>query len=417
MSDINFLDNKKNNQDQKSKEQKEELAWSKPQKEIKNPKKSPFSFFSSLNKKSVDKDSKPEINKNKIKQSRAEILNLIKRHEYSQPPIKNNNKSFLSNLSHKFKGQPAPKDILIDYQKIFNQEKEHKKNIGQFYSEPEVDNKPMVKTKQKPAKNWFNFKNFFINKQKVSPSIEEAKIEKVELSEVKEANPPVVLEKEKVAKQEEKQTEINKEEEIKKKEEWDNSQYEQIRQQVLETNLIKGEIITFFDWHSKIGIVASAFLIPIFVIGASYYGLALYQKSNEAKNAEQMQKFLEVEQEIAKEEVDLKEISDFQAKLKVISKVFSQHIYWTNFFKFLEDNTIKDVYFVNFEGDTSGNYKLDSLATKYSSIPEQINTFKNNKKINNVLAEGGEMVAGNEKNKTLVKFILNFSVSKDIFTE
>ena len=50
MSDINFLDNKKNNQDQKSKEQKEELVWSKPQKEIKNPKKSPFSFFSSLNK-------------------------------------------------------------------------------------------------------------------------------------------------------------------------------------------------------------------------------------------------------------------------------------------------------------------------------------------------------------------------------
>ena len=83
----------------------------------------------------------------------------------------------------------------------------------------------------------------------------------------------------------------------------------------------------------------------------------------------------------------------------------------------MEDNTIKDVYFVNFDGDTGGDYAMGASAADYNSIAEQVNTFKNNEKISAALAEGGELAAGNDKNKSLVKFVLNFTIGKNIFTE
>ena len=97
--------------------------------------------------------------------------------------------------------------------------------------------------------------------------------------------------------------------------------------------------------------------------------------------------------------------------------MFGQHIYWTNFFKFLEDNTIKDVYFTGFAGDTGGRYSLNALANNYGNIAEQVNVLKNNKKVTAVEAAAGELVSGDRDNATKVKFTLNFSISKSIFTE
>ncbi|MFA5360321.1 MAG: hypothetical protein WC349_05230 [Patescibacteria group bacterium] len=414
MSDINFLNNQKRSNDQKPKDNKEELAWSSPEKEIKNPKSSPFSFFPSF-KKQNNKSSIPAPDKNKIKQSREEILGLIKHHENSKPLVKENKKSFFSTLGEKFKKKPAPKEILIDYQKVFKREKEHKNQIGQLNLKP-VENK-VASSSVKSENNFLNqFNNLFkdkknsaIEQKKEQPKIvEPVKVEEVKSAEIKKAELVQPVAKKEESKPETKEIKIEKLEEVKQ----DETKY-----RVLETNLIKGELVTFFDWRSKIFVSISAILLPLFVVGIFYYGLVFYQKSQQAKNLAQIKKFAELEQDIKKEEASLKEIIDFQAKLKTVSQIFSQHIYWTNFFKFLEDNTIKDVYFVNFEGDTSGNYAMDAITTNYSSIAEQVNTFKKNAKISAVLAEGGEMIAGNEKNKSLVKFILNFSIAKNIFIE
>jgi len=414
MSDINFLNNQKNSNDQKPKDNKEELVWSKPEKEIKNSKSSPFSFFSSF-KKQNNKSSIAAPDKNKIKQSREEILGLIKHHENSKPPVKENKKNFFSTLGEKFKRQPAPKEILIDYQKAFKQEKEHKNQIGQLNLKP-VENKA-VSSSIKTENNFLNkFNNLFkdkriseIEQKKEQPKIvESVKAEEVKLAEIKRADLAQPAAKKEESQPEVKEIKTEKLEEVKQNE---------TKYRVLETNLIKRELVTFFDWRSKVFVLISAILLPLFLVGIFYYGLVFYQKSQQVNNLAQIKKFAELEQDIKKEEANLKEIIDFQAKLKIVSQIFSQHIYWTNFFKFLEDNTIKDVYFVNFEGDTSGNYAMGAVTTNYGSIAEQVNAFKKNTKISAVLAEGGEMIAGNEKNKSLVKFILNFSIAKNIFIE
>ncbi|MBU0722034.1 hypothetical protein KKA93_01070 [Patescibacteria group bacterium] len=358
MSDINFLDNKNHDHDhdQKPKDKdnrKEKLAWSIPEKEMKQAKGSKssiFSFLPFINKKeSVDKNFVSAIDKNKLKQSREKVLNLIKHYEYSKPMPKEKDKNKIIALS-------AFKD-------------------------------------------------------KVSKIIKLPQAEEIKPAAVK---PPLV---QPIIRQEEKSVEVKEIHKEIKIEEKEPIHKNEIKQRVIETNLIQGELVNFFDLRSKVVILASAILMPIFVIGAIYYGLVFYQKSNQVKNLAQTKKFAELEQNIAEEEAGVKEIVGFQARLKTVSQIFAQHLYWTNFFNFLEDNTIKDVYFINFDSDTSGNYIMNALATDYNGIAEQVNIFKNNKKITAVEAEGGHLVAGDDKNKSLVSFILNFTVAKNIFTE
>ncbi|MDD4271880.1 MAG: hypothetical protein PHF50_03690 [Patescibacteria group bacterium] len=413
MSGINFLDNKKGDDQKPKEDKKEKLVWSDPEKEGKSPKGSAFSFLPFINKKEpVDKNSSPVIDKNKIKESREEILNLIKHHENSKPLSREKNKKFLAVLSEKLKKQPNRKEVLIDYQRIFNQEKERKNQTAKIFNvQPAIEKKSAPLPAGKSGNSWLKklgrlFKNKIAalkaGKGEAPKIIQLPKPEVIKLTEIKPAAEPEV-----------KSPEVK---EI-KFEESKPIQPDESRGRVIETNLIQGELVTFFDWRSKTAALAGAILIPILIVAAVYYGLSFYQKSSQANNLAQAEKFAELEKNIAKEESGVKEVHDFQAKLKIISKVFSQHIYWTNFFKFLEDNTIKDVYFVDFKGDTGGNYAMNALAASYSSIAEQVNAFKNNRKITVVEAGGGEMVAGDDKEKFLVKFVLNFSVLKNIFIE
>jgi len=441
MPGINFLNNQKYDGRKPKDDKKDKVVWSDPGKEIKETKKSSaFSFLSFLNKKDpVNKNPASLVDKNRIKQSREEILNLIKHHEDSKPLPREKGKSFLKTLSEKFKKQPGHKEVLIDYQRVFNQEKEQKNQVGKIFNiKPAAETKPAAaklltpvqptaKTNQatiekpapplykKPESSWFDEIIESFKRKIIALSVhknEPAKIVKLpKAEEVKPAAKPPPIQ---TVVQKEEKSAVNKEIKINQPEPIHENE---ARQRVIETNLIQGELVTFFDWHSKIIILARVILMLIFVVGTIYYGLVFYQKSSQAKNLAQAQKFAELKQSIAIEESGLKEIYDFEAQLKVVSKVFEQHLYWTNFFNFLEENTIKDVYFVNFEGDTSGRYAINAVGANYNSISEQVNVFKNNKKITAVEVQGGEMVSGDSTNVPLVKFILNFSILKSIFTE
>lgn len=360
MSDINFLNNKQSGRNKETTDKvhkKEEPVWSNPLKAAERAKNSPFSFLPFSGGKNA------AIDKNKIKKSRQEILALIKRQENLKSAPKEKNKSFLTVLAEKLKKMNAPKEALIDYQRIFDRKKGPKEPSGQVIKPP-------------------------LKAEKVGP----------------EPTPPAI-------KSEDKPAEIR---EIKFKEPEPKPRQ---AERILETNLMRGELAAFFDWRSKIIILAASALAPLAIVAAVYYGLAFYQKSSQAKNSALAQKFAELEQEISREESGLEEILAFQPRLKTVSEIFKQHLYWTNFFKFLEDNTIKGVYFTGFQGDTSGNYALDAVTANYGSIAEQIKAFRDNKKITAALASGGELAAGDDKNQSLVKFILDFSILKSIFTE
>lgn len=408
MSDIDFLANKKPDDDQKSKkpdDKKEKIIWSEPDKDNPLVKEAPFYALPFLNK---EKEAKkpaspagwpavapaPAVDKNKIRESRREILKSIKYGKNSKPKEKKRlSKSWLAGLTEKFKKSPSHKEILIDYQQVFNQEKIRRNQSARSAGEAAAPAQPAEQAglpAEQPG----------LIKKVLRPAVERKPVvvRPVEIVPAGEA----AAKPEPVKRVGEKKAEV----EIKAK-----------PIEVLETNLIEGEIITFFDWHKKIIILINAVIVPVFLIGVIYLGLMYYQKQNQVKIQEQAKKFNELTAEIKKEETGMKEITDFKTRLKLVSQIFAKHIYWTNFFKFLEDNTIKDIYYTGFSGDTGGDYSLDVIASRFSNIFEQVEALKNNQKITDVQTIGGDSIPGSAAGKTGVKFNLNFSILKSIFTE
>ena len=375
-----------------------DLAWSKPEADVKDTKSTPFSFLPFLKKKPAVKAKAP-FDKKKIQQSRQEILQLIKGQENSgrssQPPTAGRaasatlrpgrlallgwraGRGFLARLKEKLIKRPSHKEVLIDYQKVFAEEK-NKRNLAALTARPEIKAASLAPEPTKQAKQEIRQEVKQEIKQEIKPAVKISQPAKVAPAAEIESEPAPL---------------------------------------VLETNLIKGEIVSYFDWQKKIFTLVGAFLIPVFLVGVVYLGLMFYQRESQAKNLALVKKFNELTDEVKREETGAAQILSFQDELKVTSEVFGQHIYWTNFFKFLEDNTIKDVYFTGFAGDTGGGYSLNALANNYGNIAEQVNILKNNKKVTAVEAAGGELVSGDIDNATKVKFVLSFSILKSIFTE
>ncbi|MDO8592897.1 MAG: hypothetical protein Q7R92_03980 [bacterium] len=393
MSDIDFLGHKRGEEKElKAGEEKPEVIWSEPARQPAGPKAAAWSFLPFLNKKmpaAAAKRPEQAIDKNKIKRSREEILKLIK-NSASQPAAGKNKvrKNLFAGLRKKLAKQPNREEIMVDYQRVFNQEKVKRSLLDQpgrvlTAPAPPPDKIEQVELLKINMAGWLNkLKELLKPKPRLSPEKKPAA--------ASQAKPQKPVEPKPV---------------------------ERAHGDVVETNLIKGEIITFFDWRKKIITFISVILASVFLAAAAYSALAYYQKQSQAKNQEQAKKFEDLTGKIKQEEGNLKEAADFQAKLKIVSQIFAQHLYWTDFFKFLEDNTMKDVYYSGFDGDTGGHYTLDAQAAKFSNIYEQVNLLKNNEKITEVKALGGELVSGDEKNNARVNFTLNFSILKKIFTE
>lgn len=58
--------------------------------------------------------------------------------------------------------------------------------------------------------------------------------------------------------------------------------------------------------------------------------------------------------------------------LLAIQQLLDEHIYWTQWFSFLEQYTLPTVYYVSFSGSNTGAMSLDAVAPDYNTIAQQI---------------------------------------------
>ncbi len=389
MDEINFLSNKEKEIDEKKAEKKkneEQIIWSKPADDLsKDQTKSSSGWFAIFNKdKSLKKAERP-IDQSKLKKSRREILELIKQHEKYQKSIPEEKKearfNFFSWLNRKIK-KLDHKEILVDYQGVFNKEKEKRK-----LSKP-----PILNASQE---------------NKVVAEPEATLKEKIKLP----PQPPEQISRASQQKRENIENITSPQEKVETEKESGNPE-------ILQTNLIKGEIVTFFDWRQKITILISAIIIPCLIIALADTGIIFFKKYKETSNKELTDRYNNLEQQIKQSEKDLNDILSFQKKLKIADELIAKHIYWTNFFKFLEDNTIPDVYYVDFSGDTKGSYTLNAIGKNYNNISEQLKALKENSKVSGIKTKGGQMIKESKDNTgSNVNFNLDVIIDPRLFTE
>lgn len=195
----------------------------------------------------------------------------------------------------------------------------------------------------------------------------------------------------------------------KKQEKSDRTKWEKLS--ISGTNLIKGEIISFFDWRKKFSVLLTAAISAFLTIAVVYGGLIFLENKEINKGRYFVDKINEMNQSIGQAKDYIKEILVFKEKMKLADELLGRHIYWTDFFEFLEKNTLADVYYSGFSGNIGGEYTLSATAKSFSAIAQQVKTMRNNSNVAQAKVSGGQSSAEGGG----VGFQLELSVNPDIF--
>lgn len=179
----------------------------------------------------------------------------------------------------------------------------------------------------------------------------------------------------------------------------------------IKPNLIKNQEVVFFNWHENFLVLGLSLMMCCLTIGLLYVGLLIWQKERLDTTQVALQNSKVIDEQIALGEKEAAEIKGFTQRLNVVSALLDNHVYWSNFLKFLEDNTLRDVYFESFTGDISGEYSLPGQARNLEAVSLQLEVMKVYPKIKSLTPDTGEETADG---KTL-QFNLGMSVDPTIF--
>lgn len=190
-----------------------------------------------------------------------------------------------------------------------------------------------------------------------------------------------------------------------------------INPKVLEVNLVKDEVGVEFNWNRHI---LSLFLVSLaasLLIWEIYYGLDWWQKQEEQKTVVINAEYEDVGRQIRNIDTNAKDFTIFKDKLALTKKMADTHIYWTDFFTWLENNTLNSVTYDGFSGNTLGDYSLSAKAKTFSDISWQTKTFRDNKSVDLVGVDSGTSGQGEDKKAISgeVSFSLNLKVKPEIF--
>ncbi len=183
----------------------------------------------------------------------------------------------------------------------------------------------------------------------------------------------------------------------------------------VKANLIKDQGVLFFNWKQRLLTLGLALVLSSLAIGLVYVGLLIWQKERLRDNESTLANFEAINAEIAKNEREIQDIVAFNRKLDIVSFILTNHVYWSNFFKFLEANTLKDVYFEKFTGDLTGQYMIPAVARNLDAASSQLEVMKAYSLVRSVQYLAGQTVADSTGDGQRTKFNLEISVDPKIF--
>lgn len=184
----------------------------------------------------------------------------------------------------------------------------------------------------------------------------------------------------------------------------------------IKTNLIKSEGVTYFDWKEKIKVLIINVILTLIILGTGYGYLDYKEKGINQKSSALLAEIETLKGKVGEAEAEVKIVDEFQKKVKIVSDLLDKHIYWTNFFNFLEKNMLSDVYLEsNFEGRVDGTFNLISNGDSFTTITNQSRVIRENDKVLNVAVKSGKAKSGDGQKSQEVEFSLNLDVDPSLF--
>lgn len=187
--------------------------------------------------------------------------------------------------------------------------------------------------------------------------------------------------------------------------------------QLLESDLIKDSVPVVFEFRRHLIAFFALLLISFVLIMEVYFLLSWWEKNRSLENSHYLQEDISL---IAKEKKVLEqkynEALNFKNKMNTSFSVLDRHVYWSNFFLFLEQNTLKNVYYKSFSGDVSGNYILPAVTDDVRAISFQSKYFSADRRTSAVSISDEEIGEGGlSTDSGFVNFNINLNLSPDTF--
>lgn len=191
---------------------------------------------------------------------------------------------------------------------------------------------------------------------------------------------------------------------------------------ILKTNLVENEVTTVINWKKNIIILSSVLGVVVLIIVVLYGGLIFWERSALQKEEALDAEITELKKAIAETKIKMKEVDAFRERLQLAGNLLDKHIYWTNFFSFLEKNILPDVYLTaDFSGTPEGEYSFSALTTNFSRLADQIRFLRANKNVISVSVDGGKLVSDGSGSVSgtgmvdMIEFILNLKIKPEVF--
>ena len=145
---------------------------------------------------------------------------------------------------------------------------------------------------------------------------------------------------------------------------------------MLEMNLAEDEIVHYFSWKRGIFLLAASVLLAAMVLGGVYYGLNWWGEKRVEKNEYFIQQTKNMDKKIKNAKEKAVPVFIFKKKLELAQTLLKNHVYWTHFFEYLEDNTLDEVHYSKLTGDLKGEYRLPVIAADYNLIDSQVKRMR-----------------------------------------
>lgn len=185
---------------------------------------------------------------------------------------------------------------------------------------------------------------------------------------------------------------------------------------IIKTNLIKGDSVYYFDWKGNILNLVKNIAIAFFLVGAVHIALLAWEIDTNKKGINIKEEVDELQKKVSRKEKNISDINLFQKKVAVANSLLTEHIYWTNFFDFLENYLLEDVYIVGaFNGGTSGVYNFSAKAKNYEVLSAQLVILRELEIVNSIEILGGSLSGDKESLVSEIDFNFTIKFKKDIF--
>jgi len=156
---------------------------------------------------------------------------------------------------------------------------------------------------------------------------------------------------------------------------------------ILEVNLIRDEIKLGFDWKTNLKSLAVALVVAIFIIAELYMGLNWWQEEEAIRLETTKADIARTSKEIADFRKSTADVLAYQDKAVEVNGLLERHIYWTQFFNWLEKNTLSTITYGNFSGMIDGKYSFTASASSFADVSWQVKTFRDDPMTLKVLVE------------------------------